>query len=74
MNLAPLPGYLAALADSDISAVFYIAALYQLMVLGLGLVHRVKRTTWYAAMAAVSHLLLTAFLVIGFYYATRSAA
>jgi len=34
----------------------------------------VRRTTWYAVAAAVSHLLLSMFLLAGFYYATRPVA
>lgn len=74
MNLTPFQGFLAALADSEFSALFYIAALYQLVVLGLGLVPRIRDTAAYSAAAGVSHLLLTLFLVAGFYFATRPVA
>lgn len=74
MNLSPFQGFLAALADSEFSALFYIAALYQLVVLALGFVARVRATAAYSLAAAVSHMLLTAFLVAGFYFATRPVA
>lgn len=74
MNLTPFQGFLAALADSEFSALFYVAALYQVVVFGLGFVPRIKRTRAYAAAAGVSHLLLTLFLVAGFYFATRPVA
>lgn len=74
MNLTAFQGFLAALADSEFSALFYIAALYQLGILALGFVPRVRASGAYTAAAAVSHLLLTAFLAVGFYFATRPVA
>ena len=74
MNLTPFQGFLAALADSSFSATFYIAAVYQLGVLGLGCFPSLRRARWYAVAAAVSHLLLSVFLLAGFYYATRPVA
>lgn len=74
MNLTPFQGFLAALADSDVSAAFYIAALYQLVILALGFSPRIRATRAYAAGAGVSHMLLALFLVAGFYFATRPVA
>jgi len=74
MNLTPFEGFLAALADSEFSALFYIAAVFQLGVLALGFVPRVRASKAYAAAEALSHVLLTAFLAAGFYFATRSVA
>ncbi|KGF79154.1 hypothetical protein IA69_25840 [Massilia sp. JS1662] len=74
MNLTSFQGFLAALADSRFSAAFYVAAAYQLGVLGLGCFPGVRRARWYAAAAAVSHLLLSVFLLAGWYYATRPVA
>jgi hypothetical protein len=74
MNLTPFQGFLAALADSSFSAAFYLAAGYQLAVMGLGYFPRVRQARWYVLAASVSHLLLTAFLLAGFYYATRPVA
>jgi hypothetical protein len=74
MNLTPFQGFLAALADSGFSAAFYLAAGYQLVVLGLGCFAGVRRTRWYALTAGLSHLLLPAFLLVGLYYATRPVA
>jgi hypothetical protein len=74
MNLTSFQGFLAALADSSFSATFYLAAGYQLVVLGLGYFRGVRLTSWYALAAGVSHLLLCMFLLVGFYYATRPVA
>jgi hypothetical protein len=74
MNLTPFQGFLAALADSSFSAAFYLAAGYQLVVLGLGCFRGVRLTKWYALAAGVSHLVLSMFLLVGFYYATRPIA
>lgn len=74
MNLTPFQGFLAALADSDFSAIFYIAALYQLVVLALGCVARFRATSAYAVAAGMSHLLLALFIAAGFYFATRPVA
>lgn len=74
MNLSLFQGFLAALADSPVSAVFYLAAAYQLGVLALGCFPGVRRARRYGVAAAVSHLLLSLFLLAGFYYATRLAA
>jgi hypothetical protein len=74
MSLTSFQGFLAALADSSFSAAFYIAAAYQLGVLVLGCFPSVRRARGYAVAAAVSHLLLPAFLLAGWYYATRPVA
>ena len=74
MNLTPLQGFLAALADSGVSAPFYAAAAYQLAILALGCSARVRATRGYAFAAGVSHVLLAGFLATGFYYATRPVA
>jgi hypothetical protein len=74
MDLTPFQGFLAALADSSFSVSLYIAAGYQLLVLGLGCFSSVRATRWYLVAAAVSHLLLPLSLVAGFYYATRPVA
>jgi hypothetical protein len=74
MNLTPFQGFLAALADSEFSALFYTAAVFQLVVLALGFVPRVRTSKAYATATALSHVLLTAFLVAGFYFATRPVA
>lgn len=74
MDLTPFQGCLAALADGDCSAALYAVAGYQLAVLGLGCLSRVRRARWYAVAAAVSHLLLPVFLLAGLYYATRPVA
>lgn len=74
MGLTSFQGFHAALADSSFSAAFYLAAAYQLGVLGLGCFPSARRTRWYAATAAVSHLLLSVFLLAGWYCATRPVA
>ncbi|MFS2017038.1 hypothetical protein ACL58G_15210 [Massilia sp. GER05] len=74
MNLTLFQGFLAALADSSFSAAFYLAAGYQLIVLGVGCFPEGRRARWYALAAAVSHLLLPMLLLVGFYYATRPVA
>jgi hypothetical protein len=74
VSLTPFQGFLAALADSDFSAVFYIAASYQLLVAGLGCFARVRVKKWYLIVAGVSHLLLPIFLVMGVYHATQPPA
>lgn len=74
MNPTSFQGFLAALADSSFSAAFYLAAGYQLAVLVLGCFRHVRRTRWYALVAGVSHLLLSMFLLVGFYYAARPVA
>lgn len=74
MNLTPFQGFLAALADSDVSAPFYFVALYQLVVLALAFVPRIRATPAYALAAGISHALLAMCLAAGFYYATRPVA
>ena len=71
MTLTPFQGLLAALADGSVSVLLYPVAGFQLAVLGLGCFASVRRTRWYALAAAVSHLLLAALLLAGFYFATR---
>lgn len=74
MNLTHFQGFLAALADSSVSAVFYLAAGYQLIVLGLGFFRGARQARWYSLAAGVSHLVLPMFLLVGFYYAIRPVA
>ena len=74
MNLTPFQGFLAALADSSFSAAFYLAAAYQLGVLGAGCFPSLRRARWYRVAAAVSHVLLSGFLLAGVYYATQPVA
>ena len=74
MSLTPFQGCLAPLADSSASAEFYLTTRYQLLVLGIGRVRRVRLTRWYARAAGVSHLLLSLFLLAGSYYPTRLVA
>lgn len=74
MSLTPFHGCLATLADSSSSTVFYLATRYQLLVLGLGCVGRVRLNRWYARAAGVSYLLLSMFFLVGSYYAARPVA
>lgn len=74
MNLTPFQGFLAAMADSQFSGIFYIAAAFQMTLLIAGFFKGVRRHSMLVTLVAISQLILPVLLAFGFYYATRPVA
>lgn len=74
MNLTPFQGLLAAMADSQFSGPFYVAAMFQIALLIACFSKRVRSHAMFAVLVAISQLILPALLVLGFYYVTRPVA
>lgn len=71
MNLTPFEGFLAAMADSQFSGIFYAVAIFQIAVLAAGLSERARRHPMLAVLIVISQLILPVLLAFGVYYATR---
>lgn len=67
-------GFLAAMADSQFSGIFYFAAVFQMTLLIAGFFKRARRHSLLVALVAISQLILPVLLALGFYYATRPVA
>lgn len=74
MNLTPLQGFLAAMADSQFSWIFYLIALFQVSIAAIHLTKRFRSSRIATPAIIVSSLMVPALLIIGFYYATRAVA
>jgi hypothetical protein len=74
MNLTPFEGFLAALADSEFSWIFYLIAVLQTGAAAYYLIAGVRRKRLSAVPAILSSLVLPIMLVAGFYFATRPVA
>lgn len=71
MNLTPFQGFLAAMADSQFSAIFYVVAIFQIALLVAGFSERARRHPMLAMLVVISQLILPTLLAFGVYYATR---
>lgn len=70
----PLIGFLAAMADSDFSAPFYIAGFFQLTLFLLGMFKKFANRIWYKVSIGIALLILPAMLLVGFYFAIQPVA
>lgn len=69
-----LHGVLAAMADSDASAIFYAASAVQVVVAGLGLIKAVREYFIYRVVLVLALLMLPILLGFGIYYASLPPA
>ena len=74
MSLTPLEGFLAALADSEFSWVFYLIALLQAGVAVRYAITGIRQRRLSTVPAILSSLALPILLAAGFYFATRPVA
>lgn len=74
MTLTPLEGFLAAMADSQFSWLFYLIAVFQTSVAACHLIKGFRNRRISTVLMVISSLIVPALLIIGFYYATRPVA
>jgi hypothetical protein len=74
MSLTPFEGFLAAMADSPFSWIFYLVALLQGGVAAYYAIAAVRRKKSPAAPAILSSLVLPIMLIAGVYFAARPVA
>ena len=74
MMLTPLEGFLAAMADSDLSTPFYVAGLFQMTLLFLGVSKTISSQSWYRVLVGIALLILPVLLAVGVYFAMQPVA
>jgi hypothetical protein len=74
MNLTPLEGFLAVVADSQFSWLFYLIAFFQVSVAVCCLKKSFRNSRVAIILIIISSLLIPALLVVGFYYAIQPVA
>lgn len=72
--LTPFEGFLAAMADSDLSAPFYVTSLFQMTLLFLGVSKTISSQSWYRVLVGIALLILPTLLVFGIYFAMLPVA
>lgn len=72
--LTPFQGFLAALADSDFSAPFYLIAMYQLVILVLNFKASIRNSISYRIALVMALAALSAVLALGVFFAMRPPA
>ncbi|MCK9193755.1 MAG: hypothetical protein M0P19_07760 [Nevskia sp.] len=74
MSLTPFEGFLAAMADSQFSWVFYLIAFFQTSITACHLIKIFRNNRIANILMVISSLIIPVLLIVGFYYATRSVA